>query len=140
MYDAVTDTFSNYNIVTTAGSALGGAVYGDAIAFFPSDADFIGVTTNATPTGGSIIGENVLFMVLASPMTNAGGTIMVLSDDDGGFSYEGTFTDNVDGNIIERRIIGTDGTVSAVPEPSAFACLGLIVLLAGGRRWWKRRR
>ena len=28
----------------------------------------------------------------------------------------------------------------AIPEPSAFACLGLIGLVAGGRSWWKRRR
>lgn len=32
------------------------------------------------------------------------------------------------------------GTWSAVPEPSAFAFLGLIGLVAGGRSWWKRRR
>lgn len=29
---------------------------------------------------------------------------------------------------------------SAVPEPSAFAFLGLIGLVAGGRSWWTRRR
>lgn len=30
--------------------------------------------------------------------------------------------------------------VTAIPEPSGFACLGLIGLVAGGRMWWKRRR
>ena len=28
----------------------------------------------------------------------------------------------------------------AIPEPSAFACIGLIGLVASGRSWWKRRR
>lgn len=31
-------------------------------------------------------------------------------------------------------------TLRAIPEPSAFAFLGLIGLVAGGRSWWKRRR
>ena len=100
MYDAITDTFSNYNIVTTAGSALGGAVYSDAYPFTPSDKAFIVVTTDASPAGGDVTGENVLYMVLASPMTNAGGTIMVLSDADGGFSFEATNVDNLGGNMI----------------------------------------
>lgn len=30
-------------------------------------------------------------------------------------------------------------TISAIPEPSAFAFLGLIGLIACGRSWWKRR-
>lgn len=30
--------------------------------------------------------------------------------------------------------------VAAIPEPSAFAFLGMIGLVAGGRIWWKRRR
>ena len=28
----------------------------------------------------------------------------------------------------------------AIPEPSAFALLGVIGIVAGGRSWWKRRR
>lgn len=32
------------------------------------------------------------------------------------------------------------GIVVAVPEPSAFTCLGLIGLVASGRAWWRRRR
>ncbi len=53
-------------------------------------------------------------------------------------------------NLIEPGSLGvrpvTIGTSSitlraiAIPEPSAFACLGLIGLVASGQRWWKRRR
>lgn len=44
-------------------------------------------------------------------------------------------------NDVTGHNLGFDSVnFTAVPEPSAFACLGLIGLIAGGRRWWKRRR
>lgn len=136
MYDANTNTFSNINITTTSGTVFGGAVYGHLLPLYSPDENFIAVSTDA---GGPAAGDNLLLMVLASPMTNAGGIIAVLSDADGGFSYEGTFFDSMGGNDIERKITGTSGTVSAVPEPSAFLYVGLIGVVGGFRRYRSRR-
>ncbi|MCA9149587.1 MAG: PEP-CTERM sorting domain-containing protein [Planctomycetales bacterium] len=45
----------------------------------------------------------------------------------------------VDGTLIPGVAGGAASYVSAVPEPSSFIFMGLVGVVVGGARWWKKR-
>ena len=112
-YDADTDTLTNVSITTTAGSIRGGDTYGvgtnnehdtlfDAINTFP-------VQVGVTPR---------LIFSLASPMTNAGGTIAI------GNPFRLEFTcGNSNCQVITQGRSMVSGSINA-PEPTAMLLFG----------------
>lgn len=119
---------SNFGL---GGSSLASVSSGDNFGFSGS-ADNLSVPVGYIP--GS---------PLSGSMTFDSTTIASLGIDTGTFvwSWEvpaspvaGDLPIAVNGAFTERV------TLTVVPEPSAFAFLGLLGLVAGGRSWWKRRR
>jgi hypothetical protein len=128
VYDATTNAYSSIDIITTTGTAFGGAIYTGLSSAFGS-----GPTGMLLGPSGDLTNTPLLFL-LYGPLTNAGGTVplIVSGENQGG---EGT-CDNSDcslNTLLRSTTAGkVVGTVST-PEPSALSLLGLglVVLLAG---------
>jgi|SRR5215831_14358608 len=134
VYNALTNSYTDIHVTTTAGTLLSGALYTSlspccldsdtGFAFGPNVTDF----TN-TP---------VLFFLFSTPLTNAGGTIpLMFGFVDPSLDSAEDFCTNSDCTAFSARFV-TGGEVvgvpnTAVPEPSAILLLivGLIVLLVG---------
>jgi len=121
IYDVDTDIVSDISITTTAGSTLPGYAYTllhphtvsvPGLSGLPLVSNWI-----ATPTDG------YLALAFASPLTNAGGTIAILST-----SYEGQCLNVFCGpgpTAPNTRFITSGTLVSSVPEPGTLALLGI---------------
>jgi PEP-CTERM motif len=121
VFDALTNTYSAIDIITTAGSAFGGATYTGIDPGFPSTSGQLILVTN--PLLSDFTGTAVLELDFG-PLTNLGGTFPVA----GG---EGTCDNTGCSSGTELRAI-TAGEVTGVvatPEPSAL--LLLVMGLAG---------
>jgi hypothetical protein len=131
VYDADTNTFSSIAITTTDGSALSGNFY-EFINFDPglADADSVLLAAAADP----VFGTPAFNMNLATPMTNAGGTID-LATAPPPLAFESTCLTNPCTMFfsIDREIIS--GSISAVPLPGA---LWLFATALGFLGWWRR--
>ena len=87
---------------------------------------------NAGSIGGGTNDFRVTYMDSTADITNLPETLALIP--------EASLLANVGvGLIHEPSVQSGSVTISAIPEPSAFACLGLLGLVAGGRSWWKRR-
>jgi hypothetical protein len=117
-YDASTNTFSNIDIVTMAGSVRGGATYdiptGIGEATFP---DFLDV---ALPVDVGVTDRFDIFLPTA--MTDAGGTIAITTAQEFTCISAGcSFTTGTEPGLDLR--IAT-GEITTVPEPGSLALLG----------------
>jgi hypothetical protein len=122
VFDALTNTYSAIDIITTAGSAFGGATYTGIDPGFPSTSGQLIVVTN--PLLADLTGTGVLELDFG-PLTNLGGTFPVVAEG------EGTCDDAGCTSGTELRTI-TGGEVTGVvatPEPSTL--LLLVMGLAG---------
>jgi hypothetical protein len=126
VYDALTNTYSSINIITSTGTAFGGATYTSLSSAFGSSSTglLVGASGNLTNTA-------LLFLSYGADLTNSGGTVSLTG------VGEGT-CDNIDCslNTLQRSITAGQlvGTASvSTPEPSAISLLGLglVALLAG---------
>lgn len=129
-YDPNTNTFSNIDIVTTAGSGFGGATYTTL-----SGAGFVSSNTSLWLGASSAPFTGPLFLLtFSNALGNAGGVtdFLVTGIDLGG--GEGTCDDAACVGSTEDRFITGGAVTSAVvtPEPSAlsFLAVGLMALLA----------
>lgn len=125
-YNAVTNTFSNIDITTTAGSAFPGATYTTLSGAFPGSSTSTSLFLGAS--SGSFTGP-LLLLFFDAPLINSGGTVtapLTTGLDFGG--GEGSLS-------TEARFITGGAATSTVvtPEPSALSLLGvgLAALLAG---------
>lgn len=124
VYNADTNTFSSIDIVTTAGTAFGGATY-TAIdpgyaPFQPgmSDAAFV---PNASLT--DFTGTPVLDLIFTSLLTDAGGT---LSLDPNSSELTCNSDCSSEGPYFYRSLSGGEvTTLVSTPEPSTLLLLGL---------------
>jgi hypothetical protein len=128
VYDADASLFSSIDVVTTAGSILGGADYtlpNPCCGGLP--ADFLLFVT----TTGDLTGTPVLAEYLTAPMTDAGG-IIELATAESGFLFYGEES-CADASCTgpagpERDVIS--GTVSSAmtPEPASLGLIGMGLL------------
>lgn len=134
VFDADTTTTSNVSVMTSGG-ALPTATY----SFPHPDFFFAGSLWFLEIAGADLTGGQSLFFVLASSMTNAGGTIGLIGVQTGVCvdvicsSLDGSLPNTLDlspaGSIVSR--------VTPVPEPSA---LSLLVMGLAGIAWVRRRK
>ena len=139
-YNAATNTFSNIDITTTAGSGFGGATYSgllsNGLVFGSSSTGLLLGAPGTAPTG--LMGP-VLMLLFDTPLINTGGTVtdtLTTGAVDGG--GEGT-CDSADCSASTQNRFITGGaatsTVGVVttPEPSALSLLAvaLAALFAG---------
>jgi hypothetical protein len=130
VYDAVTNTVSSIDIVTTMGTVFGGTTY---IAlnpgFIPMPDDIVVVPNSSL---SDFTGTFVLDLSLAAPLTNAGGIVSMAGL---GGEYTCADTGCTAPNFDIYRLM-TAGEVVATPEPSALLLLGvgLGVLLIAAKR------
>jgi hypothetical protein len=125
IYDADTNTYSDIDIVTTSGSAQGGATYtvvNPLAAFGPAPTAFMAATTFPFLAGSP--GMSIGFEAL----TDDGGTILPPFL----LITEGTYNSGLNTYLEDRSSLGTSGTLTgvAVPEPAAAVLftIGLLVL------------
>ena len=92
--------------------------------------DFAGTIVDNTPpfSGGYVTYDAATYDVKSITTTMA-------------FNGSATIGDGITLTRVHSPMtVTTSASVSAVPEPSAFACMGLVGLLLSGRAWWTRRR
>jgi PEP-CTERM motif len=136
IFDADTTSFDSVAIETTDGTALTGSVYPD---FAGGDASIFFLYTDPSVLNDldpDLSGITILALGLTSPMTNAGGLIPLATLGQGS---EVACTDPLCSQAGIRFIVAgeVDGEpVSAVPEPSTLALLGIGL----GALWLRRRR
>lgn len=131
-----------YKTLATLASAyeVGPGIFSSDFNLAPPDEDLVslfGATSYSVDSGNF-----TLFF------TDPDGSNVSTTTRDGITFYDGTGTDSLraEGPGIFQsaqtvpQTFRAWGIVVAVPEPSAFACLGLIGLVASGRAWWNRRR
>jgi hypothetical protein len=135
VYDALTNTVSSVNIVTTAGTTFGGNTYTALDPGFDPPVPFdIPVVPNAS---GDLTGTKVLDLELPMPgLTNLGGTVNLLL----GVAAEDVCSNSDCSQVADTpfRMITAGELVSPVittPEPPAFLLLGtgLVCLLGAAK-------
>ena len=136
-YDASSNTFSSINITTTAGSAGPGGHYIVINASVTQDASHVRVVTLAS---GDLNLTPSLALVLASAMTNAGGTISITPDTVSTYTEFRCESATCNSTSQVRRL--TAGSITTtlpgapVPPtlPLAIVGLGSTAILAGRRK------
>ena len=135
VYDAVTNTVSSVNIVTTAGTTFGGNTYTALDPGFDPPVPYdIPVVPNAS---GDLTGTMVLDLELPMPgLTNLGGTVSLLTDVAG----EDVCSNSDCSAVADTpfRMVTAGELVSPVvttPEPPAFLLVGIgLVCLLGAAK------
>lgn len=133
VYDATTNTYSDIDITTTAGSAFGGATYTFIGTEYVSSAgEMILVTTL-----GDLANTPTLVLYFdGGELTNLGGTLSVSG------IGEGICNNTSDCSVAtELREITGGEVVASTPEPPALSLLsiGLVLLLAAASFMQKTR-
>jgi hypothetical protein len=123
-YDADTNTYSNIDILTTAGTASTGAPYMSVIDFAPNDADYL--TVMVVPLAGT----HSLELSFAASLTNAGGIIAIEGVGESLCGQECMYP------AVRLRDI-TSGQISAVPVPAAVWLFGSAL---AGLGWLRRKQ
>ena len=125
VYDAVTNTVSSVNIVTTAGTTFGGNTYTALDPGFDPPVPFdIPVVPNAS---GDLTGTMVFDMELPMPgLTNLGGAVILLTD----LAAEDVCSNSDCSQVADSpfRMVTAGELVSPVvttPEPPAFLLVGI---------------
>ena len=124
VYDAVTNTVSSINIVTTAGTTFGGSTYTALDPGFdpPLPFDFVFVPS----ASGDLTGMMYLDLELPMPgLTNSGGFVSLMDIASEGVCVDAGCTAAADSPI--RMITGGEviSPVVATPEPPAFLLVGI---------------
>jgi hypothetical protein len=134
VYDAVTNTVSSINIVTTAGTTFSGSTYTALSPGFspPLPFDFVFVPS----ASGDLTGTMYLDLELPMPgLTNSGGFVSLMDIGSEGLCADAECDTPADSPI--RMITGGElvSPVVATPEPSAFVLLGMgLVCLLGAAK------
>ena len=123
-YDASTNTYSNIDIITTAGIDFGGAAYLSVAYFAPNDSDFLAAIVYPAE------GAPALELTFAAPLTNAGGTIAIDGLGESLCGPECMYP------TVRLRDI-TSGQISAVPVPAAAWLFGSAL---AGLGWLRRKQ
>jgi PEP-CTERM motif len=122
VFDALTNTYSAIDIITTAGSQFGGATYTGIDPGFPSTSGQLILVTNALLS--DFTGTGVLELDFG-PLTNLGGTFPVVGTGEGTCDNAGCSS----GTELRTLTAGEVTGVVATPEPSTL--LLLVMGLAG---------
>ena len=117
VYGAVTNTVSDVNITTTAGTAFGGATYTGVDPGYGPFPDQIVVVTD--PSLLDFTGTPVLDLLFEGDLTNLGGTLGLMDAIESTCGDTGCTTTGIDYRGI------TAGEVVSTPEPSSLALLGV---------------
>lgn len=126
VYNADTNTISSVDIVTSSGTAFGGATYlavdPDYTPFAPGMSDIVFVTT-ATPPNSDFTGMPALDLIFLNPLTDGGGTVN-LELDSAELTCDASCTS--EGPYFYRSLAsGEVTTLVSTPEPSSVLLLGL---------------
>ena len=133
VFDDDTDVFSTIAITTSGGTFFGPATYSFTTQFnAPPYIEF----GNASPV---TLGSFILDVIIASPLTNAGGIVQVLPGTGpivvGEDSFYGICGDQAcNGGSLAPLLEGASLTGTAVPEPASLALFGLGAGLLALRR------
>ena len=137
VYDADSNTYSQVNIVSTAGSTLPGATYIAPLSSVPSNSQSLFAMT----AGGAVAGEYILGLFTTTARTNAGGTLTI--NPGNAESRCGntpcTTTPPPIRAIAGGTMTGT-AVVAAVPTMTEWATILFGLILAGGAALCIQRR
>jgi hypothetical protein len=117
VYDAVTNTVSDVDITTTAGTAFGGATYTSVDPGYGPFSDQIVVVTD--PSLLDFTSPPVLDLPFTGDLTNLGGTLGLIDVIESTCGDTGCTSPGIDYRGI------TAGEVVSTPEPSSLALLGV---------------
>lgn len=145
-YDAVTQSLTNLDITTTAvtpilidihGSVSGGHHWIDLNGDYPPY-PAIGFAVVDLPLPADVTGKEFLALGFVTPLTNAGGTIALLTGGGEGFC---TAADCSTGHYHRFFTAGSViGTEVPVPEPATLTLVGAGLAAVARRRLRERRR